>query len=73
MSARDGAKCPACGHLVLLREDVRTLRDVVDERYRAALARFGNDYTAAALSLGVSRSTFYRWAERNGIRKGNGE
>jgi hypothetical protein len=68
----DSTKCPACGCLVLIREDARTLRDVVDQRYRAALSRFGDDYTAAARSLGVSRSTFYRWAERQGIRKGNG-
>ena len=60
-------KCPNCGHLVLLREDVRTLAEVERERYRAALSRFGKDVTAAALSLGVSRSTMYRWMKRNGV------
>jgi transcriptional regulator of acetoin/glycerol metabolism len=61
-------KCPGCGALVLIREDARTLQEVVDERMRAALARFGKDVSAAALSLGISRSSVYRWMARKGVK-----
>jgi transcriptional regulator of acetoin/glycerol metabolism len=57
-------KCPNCGHLVLLREDLRTLHELQDERMNAALQRYGKDVTAAARSLGISRSSVYRWLKR---------
>lgn len=65
----DSTKCPNCGHLVLVREDARTLAEVEKERYQAAIRRFPDNFGAAAVSLGVSRSTLYRWMKRNGFRR----
>lgn len=65
----DSAKCPNCGHLVLVREDARTLADIEAQRYRAALERFPANMGAAAVSLGVSRSTLYRWMKRHGVQR----
>jgi transcriptional regulator of acetoin/glycerol metabolism len=62
-------KCPNCGHLVLLREELRTLQELHDERMRAAMQRYGKDATAAARSLGISRSSVYRWLKRQAERE----
>lgn len=64
-------RCPNCGHLVLSPLDGRSLAESQGERIRKALEFHEGRVSSAALMLGVSRATIYRWKKKESERGKN--